>query len=97
MHRALVRRGEVKSRRGTNVKVGEPPKGLGGSENPEGGGTSNNVVAIICSVVEIGLTDLPKSGGGGDRLPIPPPLRAPLPRVLATGSSAQNITKKSRL
>ena len=37
MHRALVRRGEVKSRRGTNVKVGEPPKGLGGSENPGGG------------------------------------------------------------
>ena len=45
MHRALVRRGEVKSRRGTNVKVGEPPRGLGGSENPEG--ASSNVVAII--------------------------------------------------
>ena len=40
MHRALVRRGEVKSRRGTNVKVGEPPKGLGGSENPGGEGHS---------------------------------------------------------
>ena len=38
MHRALVRRGEVKSRRGTNVKVGEPPKGLGGSETPGGEG-----------------------------------------------------------
>ena len=43
MHRALVRRGEVKSRRGTNVKVGEPPKGLGGSENPRGGASSNMV------------------------------------------------------
>ena len=37
VHRALVRRGEVKSRRGTNVKVGEPPKGLGGSANQGGG------------------------------------------------------------
>ena len=40
MHRALARRGEVKSRRGTNVKVEEPPKGLGGSENPGGEGHS---------------------------------------------------------
>jgi hypothetical protein len=43
VHRALVRRGEVKSRRGTNVKVGEPPRGVGRSENPEG----SNVVGII--------------------------------------------------
>ena len=94
MHRALVRRGEVKSRRGTNVKVGEPPRGVGRSENP---GERGQVViwllvAIICSAVGIGLTDLPKSGVGGDHLP--PSL---VPRVLATGSSAQNITKKSRL
>ena len=38
VHRALVRRGEVKSRRGTNVKVEEPPKGSGGSENTGGRG-----------------------------------------------------------
>ena len=70
VHRALVRRGEVKSRRGTNVKVEEPPKGLGGSENPEGwGSASNNVVATICSAVEIWLTYLPKPGGGGNRVP----------------------------
>ena len=90
VHRALVRRGEVKSRRRKNVKVEEPPKGLRGSKNPGGG--SSNVVAIICSAVGIGLNKLPKSGGGGYRLP-----PALVPRVLATGSSAQNITKKSRL
>ena len=27
------------------------------------GGTSSNVVSIICLLVETGLTDLPKSGG----------------------------------
>ena len=47
MHRALVRRGEVKSRRGTNVKVGEPPRGVGRSENPGGGRESSIVVGII--------------------------------------------------
>ena len=65
MHRALVRRGEVKSRRGTNVKVGEPPRGVGRSENPGG---SSNVVAIICSPVGIGFNDLPKCGRGGDHI-----------------------------
>ena len=35
----------------------------GRSDNPRGGGANSNVVVdIICPLVEIGLTDLPKSG-----------------------------------
>ena len=37
-----------------------PIRAVGRSENPGG---SNDVVGIICPLVEIGLTDLPKSGG----------------------------------
>ena len=32
-------------------------------KNSAGGGESSNLVGIICSPVEIGLTDLPKFGG----------------------------------
>jgi hypothetical protein len=35
---------------------------VGRSENPWGGG-SDNLVGVLCPLVEIGLTDLPKSGG----------------------------------
>ena len=38
-------------------------RGGGRSKNPDGGGRSN-VVGIICPPVAIGLTDLPKGGGG---------------------------------
>ena len=34
------------------------------SEN-RGGGARSNLVGIMCPPVEIGLTDLPKTGGGG--------------------------------
>ena len=38
----------------------------GRSDNPRGGGANSNVVVdIICPLVEIGLTDLPKSGRVG--------------------------------
>ena len=37
------------------------------SENP-GGGTRSNVVGIICTMVEIGLTHLPKTGGNQIRV-----------------------------
>jgi hypothetical protein len=38
-------------------------KAVGRSENP--GGRSNNLEEIIYPMVEIGLSDLPKWGGGG--------------------------------
>ena len=36
-----------------------------------GGGGSSNVVGIICSPVLTGLTDMPKSVGGGGHHPLP--------------------------
>ena len=39
-------------------------RAVGRSENPEGGGgASSNVVGTLCPPLEIGLNDLPKSGG----------------------------------
>ena len=40
-----------------------PCSAVGRSENP-GGGARSNVVGIIYPLVEIGLIDLPKTGGG---------------------------------
>ena len=51
---------------------------VGRSEN-SGGGPSSNVVETSAPLVGIGLTDLPKSVGGG---PITPPSYPPVPMVL---------------
>ena len=39
----------------------------------ENQGARSTVVCIICPLVEIGLTDLPKIGSGGGALPPRPP------------------------
>ena len=60
-------------------------RAVGRSENP-GGGAICNLVGIIWPPVEIGLTDLPKSGGA-----VPPP-EPPAPTGLRKSLTVSSYT-----